>query len=147
MKNVGVNSVIGLVFLIFSAIWYSLTMSLGAKSGFTAYGPDFFPKLVITCMIVVSVLLILTDLANKNKTTTFAIKGKAAVRVVLILVLAALYIFILPLAGYIIATIVALVLLMLLFGVKKRLALVLTAVLFPIGIYYLFEVVLKVILP
>jgi hypothetical protein len=98
-------------------------------------------------MIIVSVLLIVTDLADKKKTTTFVIKGKAAIRVVLILLLAAAYIVALPLAGYIISTIGALILLMLLFGVKKRLPLVLTAVLFPIGIFYLFEVVLKVILP
>jgi putative tricarboxylic transport membrane protein len=147
MKKVGVNTGIGLVFLVLGVFWESLIMELPDAHRFASFGPDFFPEIIVICMIVISVLLIVTDVMNKNKTSTFHIDSQSAVRLFLAILLSALYIFLLPTAGYLATTIPALFLLLLLFGLRKKVTLVLLSVLVPVGLYLLFEVVLKVLLP
>ncbi|MDF2520005.1 MAG: hypothetical protein K0R84_633 [Clostridia bacterium] len=147
MKKVGINSVVGFLFIALSLLWMTQIVKLPKAMAFAGFGAGFFPQLVVILMMIVSVLLIVTDLRDKNKSTTFVIAKENILKLILIVLLAAAYIFILPIAGYVISTIAAVFLLLLLFGLRKKVTIVLTSVLFPLAIYYLFEVALKVLLP
>lgn len=147
MKKAGVNSIVGLIFIALSMLWLTQIAKLPKANALEGFGPGFFPQIIVVLMLVVAVLLVITDLKDKNKTASFVIDKKSAIKLLLIVLLSAAYIFILSIAGYVISTIASVFFLLLLFGLRKKVTIALTSIIFPLGIYYLFEVALKVLLP
>lgn len=147
MIKAGVNTGVGAAFFALGAFWLNLSARLPDAHGLASFGPEFFPELVVVCMMVVAACLIVNDLRGRNRTAGVRLDKASVVRLALAIALSAAYIFLLPEVGYLPATVAALFLLLLLFGVRGKVVLPAISVLVPTGLYLLFEVVLKVLLP
>ncbi len=147
MLKAGVNTGIGVAFFALGAFWLYLSEKLPDAHGLASFGPDFFPEIVVTCMIVVALCLIVNDLRGINRTASVKMDKPSMVRLAMAMLLSVAYIFLLPVAGYLAATVVALFFLLLLFGVRSKVLLPAVSICVPTGLYLLFEVVLKVLLP
>jgi len=148
MKRVGVNSVVGIILIVFSLFWNTIIdkISLGAIK-LVAYGPQFFPKLVTSGIIIISFLLIIQDILNKNEKIKFIYEKSNILRVISFILLNIIYIFVVPLFGYLFTTIVALAITLWIFGLKDIKILILISVFYPLLTNYIFKMLLKVGLP
>ncbi len=147
MKSIGVNSIIGIIFIVFSLFWNTLIDKLPQGTKLAAYGPGFFPRLVAGGIIVVSVLLVIQDLVNKNKKIKFEYEKTDILKVIGLIAVIIVYLLVMPTFGYVISTIAALGITLWLFGLRDIKTFILVSVLFPILSNILFQTVLKVGLP
>lgn len=147
MKRIGVNSIVGLIFIAASLYWLELIKELPEGTSLSQYGPGFFPQIIVICISIISTMIIIQDLLNKNKKDKFDFEKVSVLRVFWLILLSIIYIGIMPVAGYIYSTIIVLAIAMLLFGLRKKITLLLVMVSFPIAISVVFRLLLKVQLP
>lgn len=147
LKKLGVNSIIGLIFISFSIFWLTMINGLPEGTKLAAYGPKFFPKIITYGIIIVSIALIIQDFISENKTTKFEYEVADVKKVLLLIALMVAYLFLMPIVGYVVTTIIALFLTLLLFGLKNKKSLILISILFPVLSNILFQTFLKVGLP
>lgn len=111
--------------------------------------PRFLPEALAVLMLILSVSLFLNGYGKRNnpgqKYYSFAAKETALV-VKSLLVLSA-YIVLLEVAGYLLTTIVALGLLMYLYGQRRVKILLPVTIGLPVAIYLFFTKVLQIVLP
>lgn len=112
-------------------------------------GPKFMPRLMLGALAIEAIFLIILSI-NKKKTSPdneAALKPIFQKRPFIMLGTFLLYIYLTTLLGYIISTIVFLIVAFLLLGVRNKWSLILTPPLFTMGTYYLFGTLLNIYLP
>jgi putative tricarboxylic transport membrane protein len=147
MKNIGVNTVVGVIFIAFSLFWNVIINNLPSAKKFVAYGPQFFPRIVVSGIIIISILLIIQDILNKNEKITFAYKKADAIRVIFLVLVVAIYIFVMPIIGYLLSTMVTLAVVLCIFGLRNIKNLILIPVIYTLLSNYIFRALLRVGLP
>ena len=147
MNKMGVNSIIGMIFIAFSIFWNILIKKLPTGTKLAVYGPKFFPQIVIGGIIIVSILLIIQDIANKDNKIKFEFEKTDVLKVIVLVIVIIGYLLLMPITGYIISTIVALGITLWLFGLRNPRNFILASILFPVLSNILFQTVLKVGLP
>lgn len=150
MKNsmkIGINSIVGLIFLLFSLFVLNVISKLPEGTSLAQSGPGFFPKVIIIIMLIVSVALIIKDLISNKEKSKFEINNDDEIKVVLLIIAIALYIFLLSKIGYVITTAILLIITFWLFGYRNKIKLISLSIATPIIINFVFKALLQVQLP
>ncbi|GAA0410547.1 hypothetical protein GCM10009133_18840 [Cocleimonas flava] len=144
MRNIHLDTFIGLLMLLVSAYFYYLAQNMPPE-------PAEFPKLVISILIVFSLVImskgvLLTLRAKKNGTIVDhyfeRIRGPMAVYLGL-----CVYVGLIELLGFFTSTTIASAFFMLLFGMRSYIKLLLVLIGINVFIYLLFVWQLKIVLP
>jgi hypothetical protein len=135
---------IGLAMLLFSIVFYSLTMQMPAD-------PAVFPKLILSVLALFSLLILFSGLAKtraaKKERTSFApvfthVRGPAVTFVAL-----CLYLALINVLGFFTASSLAAIFFMLYFGITSYVQVLLFLVLMNTFVYWLFVWQLGISLP
>ncbi|MFJ7936704.1 tripartite tricarboxylate transporter TctB family protein [Sporosarcina sp. NPDC096371] len=138
----------GIVLLLFSIIGYVMATDLASPNVAMKYGPDFFPKLVLSLLAITSLILVVNAIRRYKKSTEYLGLDKSVVFTVLIFVFILIgYVLLFFVAGFIISTIVFLFIGQWAFGIRKIALLSTTSIVIPIALYFLFSFFFKVPLP
>lgn len=147
LRRVGVDTIIGVVFLLFALYWNTLINGLPAKVRLTRYGAAFFPRIIVFGIIIISIVLIIRDFGNRSEKNKFNLNKCGALKVLLLVTAIIIYSLIMPIVGYMLSTIIVLAFALWLFGLRNKLVLILVSVSFPVMINYFFQVLLRLPLP
>lgn len=145
MKTETRDIFLSLVILLFaiSAFLYSNNFS---NNEF--YGPNFFPKIITISMIVLAGYMLVTSLIHARKSTkSFEFNKHTAMKIALFILLMAGYFFLFFVVGFIISSIVFLILAQWIFGVKNKITVLAVSVLVPIGLYLFFTQLFNIPIP
>jgi len=146
-ERFGINSVVGIITVALAFLIKMGVDRLPTSEAVDNYGPAFFPTILFWAMLACGVLMIITDLLTKEKDHRFVGDKQGMLRVLLLAVLICLYIFALPRLGYLISSIIAFGLAMLLYGMRKPVPFIILTIVFPTACYCFFTFLLKVHLP
>lgn len=137
----------GGILLLLSAIGFLMAGQFGNGQ---AYGPDFFPKLILTLLAISAAMLIVGGVLRlkKEKSVSHIQWDRSAVRkIILFIVLLITYILLFFWVGFIISTILFLFAAQWIFGLRKVVLLAGVAVILPIILYFIFTMAFKIPLP
>lgn len=144
---------LSIVLISFSIIMYIETLSFPSAPKWESFGSSFFPRIIIGILLGLSVIMLIRSLLVKKTEVKTSFKAfKAEYKLVLIIfAVTTVYIFILDKIGFLIATIIfMLVSQAILRGLKTKkdvaLNMVISAVA-PVFIYYIFTNFLNINLP
>jgi hypothetical protein len=144
MKNIHLDTFIGIFLLIVSVFFYSLTAQMPDD-------PAVFPKLVLLVLMVFSVLIMCKGITKtiKAKRDNLMveryfenIRGPASVYIGL-----CVYVFLIQLLGFFVASSISSVFFMVLFGIKSYFKIFLLVIGINVFVYLLFVWQLKIALP
>ncbi len=139
-------TVLGLVLLVFIIPWQIAYVEGGYPQ------PRFFPNIIAGLMVVLGICLFVTGL-RKDKNTkledqeTYTFVPRETRLVLLTLLIVVIYVAALNFISYIPATMIFLAVMMLLYGQRKPLRIILVAVILPIIIYLGFTYGLQLRMP
>lgn len=150
------DSIAGLICLAFAIGMLLLTRGL-PQSSLVPIGPDFYPRIVLIIMTVLSVMLIAADLWRQRAQAAPAAVAAAApdkrnYRLVAVtFAVFAGYVVLLPLAGYRVATFIFMAALQAVFetprGARRWTVVLVSALATTVVTYFVFEHYLSVLLP
>lgn len=148
------DKIFGVCIFIVGVIFFLETSNFANTSGGYTIAPSFFPRVVIIIMCLLAILMVVNSLRVKGNNTFFTDIKQFSIlhwRIFAMLALLFIYIFIMPLTGFIIASMI-----FLLGGfsllIQERskniiIASISVALIMPVSIHWLFENVLRTILP
>lgn len=134
----------GLIFIILSA-WIIKEALNYHKYGSWALSPSLIPIGIAGVMVFLSVIMILSAIREEIAEQAFSLETLK--NPVLVFVVTVLYLVLLPMMHFLIATCSYLVLMMLILGERKLLNILLISIAIPSLLYGLFDVLLGVRLP
>jgi len=143
--------VIASVLIILSVTVYAFTYQFPPQT--VALAPTAFPRFVSACLFILAVILLFQGIAAGVKKHAASQQPKVPfekvfwVRFVLVFLAAFAYISLLPLLGYIIATLLFVMGIMLLFNERRGLWLILVPIATSLSLYLLFRRVFHIPLP
>ncbi|MCJ7839003.1 MAG: tripartite tricarboxylate transporter TctB family protein [Burkholderiales bacterium] len=151
------DGIAGLICLALAIGMLVLTRGL-PQSSFVPIGPDFYPRVVLIIMVVLSVILIASDVLQKRKSAADTPAGAEApaekrnYRLVgITFAVFAVYVVLLPLLGYRLATLIFMAGLQSVFqpphGARGWIVLLVSALATTVLTYVVFEHYLSVLLP
>lgn len=114
------------------------------------FGPRFVPYLTAGVIVLSSVSSIIRSLTTKVKNEEVEVEENSrygALKVILIIICIAFWIFLLPILGFILITLLATAAACLIFGDRSILRISLVSIIFTFGAYYLFAHVFQISLP
>ncbi len=137
-----------LVGLAFAAATVALGLHSFSDIYETAYqtagrGPVFFPRILLSAMLLLSLLVVLDGLRQKP----LQLPARETRTVLAAIAVTALYVFSITAIGFLLATVVFLFLLPLILGYRRLVILAPFSLGYAIGTWYLFEEVFQIILP
>ncbi|HBJ79678.1 MULTISPECIES: tripartite tricarboxylate transporter TctB family protein [Fusobacterium] len=125
-------------------IFYSSTQFNMAFIGDSGLGPDFFPKVIAIILFILSGMLFIGSLRNKNKKSIHNPNMKYTFMVIFAF---AVYIFLIDRIGYLVSTIIFAFIVITILKSKSKILNIIFAIAFPIALYLLFTYAFKVSLP
>lgn len=138
------------MFFLFGLGMLAKSSALPLSTSVTSFaGPGTFPILLTVIIVVISGILIVKEIVKISKGTATAIKfnKQDVIRVLSILVSSVVYIQILPIVGFLVATIGFTALSLWIFGYRKKVTLVIISIVFPLIVFLIFKVFLNIPLP
>lgn len=138
---------IGVVLLIFSIAGFMYSNNFKGSSDQT-FGPDFFPKLVLSLLAIMAIVLIISSILNlKESQNILQLDKKIVGKIILFIVVLVIYIALFFNVGFIISSILFLLIGQWIFGVRKKILLFAISVSVPLFLYFFFTVLFKIPLP
>lgn len=138
----------GIVLLMLSVLGYVAAGNLVDPQSPVKYGPDFFPKLVLSLLAITSFILLVNGIRKIKTSKEYMDINKRKILVILAFIIILIgYIGLFFVTGFIISTIVFLLIGQWIFGVKKVVFLILTSISVPALLYFLFSTFFKIPLP
>ena len=113
-------------------------------------GPDFFPRIIAVAMAIASLFLLVQTLTNKTPeeaVQTLNLKDAGILRALAFLILAVVYVSVMDFLGFIIATIICLLVAMYILKLRNLKNMVLVSLGTAMGVYFAFASILGVPLP
>lgn len=136
----------GFILIAFAIFGYITANNFSDPS--VSYGSDFFPKLILILLAILSLVLCVKGILNiKNDKSNSSFDKRVFFRIALFMTLLIVYINLFLVTGFIVSSIVFLIIAQYLFGLRKWLKLVLVSVIMPLILYYLFTVLFNIPLP
>lgn len=126
-------------FIFYSSIQFNM-----AFIGDSGLGPDFFPKVIAIILFILSGMLFIGSLRNKNKKSIYNSNMKYTFMVIFAF---AVYIFLIDRIGYLVSTIIFAFIVITILKSKSKILNIIFAIAFPIALYLLFTYAFKVSLP
>ncbi|HJH06773.1 MAG TPA: tripartite tricarboxylate transporter TctB family protein [Fusobacterium ulcerans] len=125
-------------------IFYSSTQFNMAFIGNSGLGPDFFPKVIAVILFILSAMLFVGSIKNKDKKSIYNPNMKYTFMVIFAF---AVYIFLIDRIGYLISTVIFAFVVITILKSKSKILNIIFAIAFPIALYLLFTYAFKVSLP
>lgn len=125
-------------------IFYSSTQFNMAFIGNSGLGPDFFPKVIAVILFILSAMLFVGSIKNKDKKSIYNPNMKYTFMVIFAF---AVYIFLIDRIGYLVSTVVFAFVVITILKSKSKILNIIFAIAFPIALYLLFTYAFKVSLP
>lgn len=154
MRRIHPNVMIGGGLLVFCGVVYLMIpmeiQELRRYDASMGLSPSVFPKLSLFLIALFSALLTFSGLRSKEaiaREDGKAVRMGSRTRVVTTLVILAAYVYLISILGYLVATPLALGLLMWYFGERRWLLILSVAILATTGISFFFRYVMYIILP
>jgi hypothetical protein len=148
------EAIYGVIFLIVAAAYYGASFSINVYHGYGDTGIDsrFFPQLLAIFLLILSALQIIhgLKLARTASRSADSQKSMFGLKVILTIGLIAVYILLMPVVGFLIMTALYLfcqIVLLMPPDIKNYLLAAEIAVVFSVGVYFLFVQGLTLILP
>jgi putative tricarboxylic transport membrane protein len=152
-----------LAFLVLSIILYLATLNIKSMTNM-GVGPDFAPKLVAIGMFILSVIMLIKEIRNwklaknsdssqskqEKKSSLDAGYKKKYKNALLTTVLIAIYIFAIPILGFLFSTIIYLIIQFCLLGERKfwnKPLFVILSLIVSVAVYFTFRLAFEVRLP
>ena len=113
-------------------------------------GPDFFPRIIAVAMTIASLFLLVQTLTNKTPeeaVQTLNLKDAGILRALAFLILAVVYVSVMDFLGFIIATIICLLVGMYILKLRNLKNMVLVSLGTAMGVYFAFASILGIQLP
>ena len=143
-----VNIILAIILILFGCFYSYLTLHLPDRNLPNTLGSSFVPWVLVICLYGLSILLLLQAYFKvSTETCDYAISKKEGQGVLFLVVIVVAYIKAMAFFGFLLATPVFLVVLMLTIGARKWKEVVLTSTLVTFGIYLFFQKVFQIILP
>jgi len=120
------------------------------KIKFAALNPSYYPRLVCYCLLIFGALLIARQIFIKGKNLVEAEAGDSKINPLYMLAIVAIlafYYLTLPYLGFVLASTIVLLVLLLLAGDRNIVALSLIPLLLPISVYWFFTKVANIPIP
>ena len=146
MNNKSVDIGVGVFLCIFSVAVYLYAGQYSGR-GVNSYGPDFFPKALSVMMFISATILIIRGVAGISLTTLESTDRQGFIRAGGTLALGVIYIGLMKLIGFYIATALFLYTLMAFLGQKGQITRILVSVIVASLIFGIFHSFLKIPLP
>ena len=141
------NAVVGVVLLTLGIVYGLLTASLPNRSLPDIPGPSFFPWLITGAFVVLSgALLISAFIGSDNDSTEPIVDSNTKLRM-FALIWIVVYFSVLPYAGFLVASAPFFAGMMWFYGERNRTVILLSAVLIPGGLFYVFRYGFQILLP
>src|SRR5690625_3944213 len=129
----------GFVLFLFSMFGYLIANEFGGGESLGSFGPSFFPKLVLITLAILSLSLLIKGIVSlKTDKTKININVKKIIRVVFYIFLLIIYINLFFITGFIMSTILFLIISQYLFGVRNWMKIIIISIITPILLYYFF---------
>lgn len=125
-------------------IFYSSTQFNMAFIGNSGLGPDFFPKVIAVILFILSVMLFVGSIKNKDKKSIYNPNMKYTFMVIFAFTV---YIFLIDRIGYLVSTVIFAFVVITILKSKSKILNIVFAIAFPIALYLLFTYAFKVSLP
>lgn len=125
-------------------IFYSSTQFNMAFIGNSGLGPDFFPKVIAVILFILSAMLFVGSIKNKDKKSIYNPNMKYTLMVIFAF---AVYIFLIDRIGYLVSTVIFAFVVITILKSKSKILNIIFAIAFPIALYLLFTYAFKVSLP
>ena len=125
-------------------IFYSSTQFNMAFIGNSGLGPDFFPKVIAVILFILSAMLFVGSIKNKDKKSIYNPNMKYTFMVIFAF---AVYICLIDRIGYLISTVIFAFVVITILKSKSKILNIIFAIAFPIALYLLFTYAFKVSLP
>lgn len=125
-------------------IFYSSTQFNMTFIGDSGLGPDFFPKIIAIILFILSAMLFIGSIRNKDKKSIYNPNMKYTFMVIFTF---AVYVFLIDRIGYLISTIIFAFFVITILKSKSKILNIIFAVIFPVALYLLFTYAFKVSLP
>lgn len=125
-------------------IFYSSTQFNMTFIGDSGLGPDFFPKIIAIILFILSAMLFIGSIRNKDKKSIYNPNMKYTFMVIFTF---AVYVFLIDRIGYLISTIIFAFAVITILKSKSKILNIIFAVIFPVALYLLFTYAFKVSLP
>ncbi|WP_209124856.1 tripartite tricarboxylate transporter TctB family protein [Alkalihalobacillus sp. BA299] len=148
-----VNRIFSILVLVVAGIFFIESRGFSEKTGMQTFAPSFFPSVIIIVMSILALSLFIQSFKDKQKDDLLKSLKVYIIehwRVVITLILLVIYISLLPIIGFLISTMLFLLMVFAMLGPIKRQYLVvnvLLAVILPFGIQWVFQSILKIYLP
>lgn len=113
-------------------------------------GPDFFPRIIAVAMAIASLFLLVQALTNKTPVEavqTLNLKDAGILRALAFLILAVVYVSVMDFLGFIISTIICLLVAMYILKLRNLKNMVLVSLGTAMGVYFAFASILGIQLP
>ena len=113
-------------------------------------GPDFFPRIIAVAMAIASLFLLVQALTNKTPeeaVQTLNLKDAGILRALAFLILAVVYVSVMDFLGFIIATIICLLVAMYILKLRNLKNMLLVSLGTALGVYFAFASILGIQLP
>ena len=142
------NIILSVFFFLFGGYYAYLTSQLPTRNLPNTLGIDFMPWVLVACLFLLSLLLLFQSVfKGTSEKCDYKISHKEGLGILLLTVIVLLYIKAMNLYGFLCATPLFVVILMLISGSRKWKELLVTAIFVTLGIYFFFLKIFKVPLP
>ncbi len=141
------NLIAGVILLLLSIGYGYMTAHLPTRAIENTTQPSFFPWVVTTCLVILSLSLLaqgLLPIANNNVPGGLGVSGK---RLGIALLLALAYLVALPMAGFIAANVPLFAGLMILYGERRPVWIGAGSIIISIIVFYIFRELFQIRLP
>src|SRR5699024_2666321 len=145
MKIESRDIILSVTLIIFAllAFLYSNTFSTG-----DLYGPDLFPKLISIIIGILGLYLLISSVINlKNYKNILDINHNLVFKIIIFIIVITASFYLFSLVGFIISSVLFLVVAQLIFGVKNYLAITLVSIFVPLALYLFFTQVFNIPIP
>ncbi|HEY5622679.1 MAG TPA: tripartite tricarboxylate transporter TctB family protein [Gammaproteobacteria bacterium] len=139
------NVLVGSILLIVGIAYGFLTAALPNRTLPNTPGPAFFPWIITTGLVSLSIALVLQSIRAGAQEEIASAKINSSRALALVIFVA--YIAMLPYAGFLMSSVPFFAGMMWLYGERRALVLIVGAVIVPVGLYYLFRAGFSILLP
>ncbi|MDW7661884.1 MAG: tripartite tricarboxylate transporter TctB family protein [Bacillota bacterium] len=150
MKKIPIVFIVAIMFFIGGLGMLIVALKLPLDSPVTTIGgPGTFPALVLIVLIFFSGLLMLVEYRKMKNDSVVLLKFEKGdlKRILLVVTVSFIYLLVIEATGYLIATFGFTAMLLWLFGLRKKVSFAVITIVYPLIIFFVFKMLLKIPLP
>lgn len=140
------NIVVSIIMLILGGFVLYTTASFPAGSG-NVVGPGFFPRIIAIGLLILGGVLFIQNTIIKSEDKELKVFKKENMKSYLVMLITLVYLIAMSMVGFVISSIVYLIILMIMYGIENKAKAVINSVLIVGIVYVVFNNLLSVPLP